>query len=102
MFRKRDKLSVDRMLFLENILLEPCPAKIEGLTKGEKLYLSRAQVMPYAEIHAILLKYDKASPRMDELAFLNDLCTRYHQPRASVIQRIQEVRKISKRKAHTL
>lgn len=100
MFRKREKISVERMIFLENSLIRSNPIKTVNLTKSEEVYLSRAQIMPYTEIYAKLLEYDNSFPRMDELAFLHDLCTRYHQPRSSVIQRIQEVRKISKRKAH--
>lgn len=57
-----------------------------------------AHIMPFDEIHAAIIEYDNSSPKMDELKFVSDLCKKYDVRRSDVIDRIQYVRRILKRR----
>lgn len=52
--------------------------------------------MPKEEIELAISEYDKSNPKMDELAFIKNLQTKYNATRGDVIQRIQHVRRIRK------
>ena len=76
--------------------------KEKGKTKNDHEqhinYLTAGNIMKYRDIKKALQLYDKSSPKMDEIKFINDLCKKYDQERVAVIRRIREVRKISKAK----
>ncbi len=59
-------------------------------------YITAAYIMPFEQIVNELYKYDHSIPKMDEIAFIRTLQTRYEQSETAVIRRIREVRKLIK------
>lgn len=59
-------------------------------------YLIEAYLMPIDEITKEIEKYDSSKPKMDELAFVKELCIRYNVDRKALIERIQNVRRINR------
>lgn len=59
-------------------------------------YMTAAYIMPYEQIKEELNNYDHSNPKMDEIAFIHKLGTRYEQSDTAVIRRIREVRKLTK------
>ena len=57
-----------------------------------------AHTMPFKAIQTAIEEYDNSHPKMDELQFVSDLCKRYSARRIDVIDRIQYVRRILKRR----
>ena len=57
-----------------------------------------AHMMPFKAIQTAIEEYDNSHPKMDELQFVSDLCKRYSARRIDVIDRIQYVRRILKRR----
>lgn len=62
-------------------------------------YGAAANRMRYDRIVKDIERYDTASPRLNPASFVNELCKTYNADRSSVIRRIQEVRKISRKKS---
>lgn len=50
--------------------------------------------MPIDEIRERLAKYDKSSPKEDEVKMITELSKKYQQKKSVIIRRIQEVRRI--------
>jgi len=61
-------------------------------------YIIEAYLMPIDEITSEIEKYDNSKPKLDEIAFIKELCTRYNVDRKAIIERIQNVRKINRQK----
>ena len=61
-------------------------------------YMAAAYSMRYDKVEPKIREYDESRPKMDELKFVSDMCREFNQPRAVVIRRIQEVRRIKQRK----
>ena len=57
-----------------------------------------AHMMPFKAMQTAIEQYDNSHPKMDELKFVSDLCKRYSARRIDVIDRIQHVRRILKRR----
>lgn len=74
--------------------------KKKGKTKDREEqktnYMTAAYIMPAEEIEKELEQYDHTIPKMDELAFISGLKTRYEQNETAVIRRIREVRRLAK------
>lgn len=62
-------------------------------------YGAAANRMRYDRVVKDIKRYDTASPRLNPASFVNELCKTYNADRPSVIRRIQEVRKISRKKS---
>lgn len=54
--------------------------------------------MPDEELRAALRIYDKSSPKLDEIAFVNELANRYRLSSDDIIANIRRVRKYDKYK----
>ena len=65
-------------------------------------YMAAALCMNCEKIESHIQLYDNSRPKMDELKFVNDLCREFNQPRAVVIRRIQEVRRIKRQKEKSI
>ena len=61
-------------------------------------YATAATILRYSQMKDIILKYDRSKPKMDELAMVNDICKEYGQEQTTVIRRVQEVRKLMKKR----
>lgn len=86
-------LSVERIIELEEKLVgEECQ------NTKEMKYVSRAHSMPFAQIKKAIQDCSNSTSKVDELAFIQDLCERYAQSRKSVLRRIREVKRIDKYK----
>lgn len=59
-------------------------------------YMTAAYIMPSEQIVKELCGYDHKTPKMDEIAFIRTLQTRYEQSETAVVRRIREVRKLAK------
>ncbi len=57
-------------------------------------YLAAAHAMPMGKFSEKIKEYDKSSPKMDEIKFVDDLSKTFQQPHNVVIRRIQEVRSL--------
>lgn len=57
-------------------------------------YITAASTMPIDEIRERLAKYDKSSPKEDEVKMITELSKKYQQKKSVIIRRIQEVRRI--------
>lgn len=68
--------------------------KTENSHEQEINYITAAYIMPLSEIQARLKKYDKSSPKEDELLLIQELQKKYGQNRSAIIRRIQEARKL--------
>ena len=54
--------------------------------------------IPDEELRAALQIYDKSSPKLDEIAFVNELANRYRLSNDDIIANIRRVRKYDKHK----
>ena len=68
--------------------------KEECLSYSDWQYFNKACFLPFDEIESELIKYDKSSPKMDELRFVNDLSKKYNVDIETIISRIKEIRQI--------
>ena len=59
-------------------------------------YKTAAYIMPYKQIRNELNEYDHHVPKMDEIAFIRTLQSRYEQSETAVIRRVREVRRMMK------
>ncbi len=77
--------------------------KATGHTEGkheQKInYMAAAFNMRYDKIEPRIRAYDESRPKMDEIKFVNDLSREFGQSRSAVIRRIQEIRRIKRKKA---
>lgn len=99
-----EKLSVERMIELESWLDDNRPDEANKLGvrdyflkyyEGKEVdYLVDAYVMPFQEIKLAVIRYDSSHPKMDELAFISDLQSRYYMTPFDILRRIREVRRI--------
>ena len=70
----------------------------EGAHEQKINYMTAAFIMRYDKIEPRIREYDESKPKMDELKFINDLSQEFNQPSTVVIRRIQEIRRIRRRK----
>lgn len=86
-----------------NIVQQTFTRKARGVDKNEHEqrvdYLAAANRMRYDKMVVEIERYDKASPRMNPVAFVNHLCTTYEVDRTTAIRRVQEVRAIKAKKS---
>ena len=66
------------------------------LSYSDWQYFNKACFLPFDEIKEELIKYDKSSPKMDELRFVNVLSKKYNVDIDTIISRIQEIRQLTK------
>jgi len=59
-------------------------------------YILEAYQIPIEEISKEIKRYDSSRPKLDEIKFVNELCKKYDVDRKTIIQRIQNVRRISR------
>ncbi|MDE5889019.1 MAG: hypothetical protein K2H20_03265, partial [Bacilli bacterium] len=101
-----ERLTVERMIELEFWLADNRPNGTDKLGamdyfklyyQGEDFkYLMDAFVMPFQEVKIALIKYDSSHPKMDELAFLADLQSRFYQTPFDMLRRVRQVRRLMK------
>lgn len=70
----------------------------EGAHEQEINYMTAAFTMRYDKIEPRIRIYDESNPKMDAVKFIDELCKEYGQPRSVVVRRIQEIRRIRRRK----
>lgn len=70
--------------------------KDECLSYSDWQYFNKACFLPFDELKEELIKYDKSSPKMDELRFVNALSKKYNVDIDTIISRIKEIRQIMK------
>lgn len=71
----------------------------EGAHEQKINYMTAAFTMRYDKIEPRIRAYDESRPRLDAVKFVDDLSNEYKQPRSVVVRRIQEIRRIRKKKA---
>jgi len=71
---------------------------MKGMTFEECVYILSAYMMPYDEIKDEINRYDVSKPKLDEIKFVNDLNRKYKCHKRVIIDRIQDVRKITQYK----
>lgn len=85
-----------------NVVQQTFTRKFKGVSKSEHEqridYLAAANRMRYDKMVLEILRYDKSSPRMNPVSFVNHLCDTYKVDRTSAIRRVQEVRAITAKK----
>lgn len=78
--------------------------KVRGAVKDEHEqridYCSAAIQMPYAQVRQDVERYDSASPRMNPVTFVEQLCQKYKVDRQTAIRRVREVRGVSLRRKY--
>lgn len=70
----------------------------EGKHEQKINYMAAAYSIRYDKIEPQIKEYDESHPKMDEIKFVNGLCEQFNQPRSVIIRRIQEVRRIKRKK----
>lgn len=65
-------------------------------TIEESEYLYEVYLMPFEEISREIKKYDSSFPRSDAGKFVDNLCERYKVDRKTVVNRIQNVRRVNR------
>lgn len=85
-----------------NVVQKTFTRKAKGESKDEHEqridYQAAANRMRYDRMVAEISRYDKSSPRMNPVSFVNQLCDTYKVDSTSAIRRVQEVRAIMARK----
>ena len=61
-------------------------------------YVIESYLMPIDEITSEIKRYDLSNPKLDEIEFINNLCSKYNVDRKAIVERIREVRVINKQK----
>lgn len=70
----------------------------EGAHEQKINYMAAAFTMRYDKIEPRIRAYDESRPRMDAVKFVDELSREYKQPRSVVVRRIQEIRRIRRKK----
>lgn len=85
-----------------NVVQETFTRKAKGVCKSEHEqridYQAAANRMRYDKMVEEISNYDKSSPRMNPVSFVNHLCAAYKVDSTSAIRRVQEVRAMMARK----
>ena len=70
----------------------------EGAHEQKINYMTAAFTMRYDKIEPRIRAYDESRPKMDAVKFVDALSHEYNQPRSVVVRRIQEIRRIRRKK----
>lgn len=85
-----------------NVVQKTFARKTKGMSKSEHEqcidYRAAANRMRYDKMVKEIARYDKSSPKMNPVAFVNHLCATYKVDSTSAIRRVQEVRAMKTRK----
>jgi len=92
---KKKRISIERRYELEKMLLSS-KLNIDDLSNDELNYIKSSIKRPYEEFRKFIYLYDKSSPKLDEILFIEFLCGLYGSTRDEVIERIKEVRNLSR------
>ena len=97
MKKKKYKFSLERKYELEKQIASLSVIEnIETLSNEELNYVKGAIKRPYEDFKRFIHLYDKSSPKIDELLFVEFLSSLYNSTKQEVTTRIREVRGIFK------